>query len=70
MEINIIFVSLLVLALMAGINSISAQDVNANINDTEADYSFTMAVPYNAGTGYHWEISPESHGIEVISINC
>ena len=37
-----------------------AQDVNANINDTEADYSFTMAVPYNAGTGYHWEISPES----------
>lgn len=68
-EINIIFVSLLVLALMAGINSISAQDVNAKINDTEADYSFTMAVPYNAGTGYHWEISPESHGVEVISIN-
>ena len=29
--------------------------------------SFVMSVPYTAGTGYHWEVSPETHGADVIS---
>lgn len=27
--------------------------------------SFVMSVPYTAGTGYHWEVSPETHGADV-----
>ncbi|WP_407432180.1 hypothetical protein [Methanobrevibacter sp.] len=27
--------------------------------------SFVMSVPYTAGTAYHWEVSPETHGADV-----
>lgn len=30
---------------------------------------FTMSVRYNAGTGYHWEVSPESYGVVVSEPN-
>lgn len=64
---NIIFVSLLVLALFVGVSSISAAD-NADNGPILDDGNFVMTVPYNAGTGYHWEISPETHGVEVNAI--
>ena len=30
---------------------------------------FGMSVRFNAGTGYHWEISSESYGVDLIYIN-
>lgn len=33
------------------------------------DNDFTMSARYNAGTGYHWEVSPETHGVDLISTN-
>ena len=64
---NLVFVSLLVLAVFVGISSISA--ANADTCPILDDGNFVMTVPYNAGTGYHWEISPETHGVEVNSVN-
>lgn len=65
---NLVFASLLVLAVFAGMSSLSAHDVDAGTNDAIVNDDFVMSVPYNAGTGYHWEIA-ESHGVEVNSIN-
>ena len=27
---------------------------------------FTMTARFNGGTGYHWEISPETHGVDLV----
>ena len=35
----------------------------------DGNNDFTMTVRYNAGTGYHWEISPETYGVDVNSID-
>ena len=48
---------------------------NVKINDTQNDFNailddngnFVMTVPLTAGTGYHWEISSESYGVDLIS---
>lgn len=66
---NLVFASLLVLAVFAGMSSISAHDVDAGTNDAIYNGNFVMTVPYNAGTGYHWEISQDSYGVEVNSVD-
>lgn len=35
----------------------------------DGNNDFTMSVRYNAGTGYHWEVSPESYGVVVSEPN-
>lgn len=33
----------------------------------DGDNNFVMSGRYNGGTGYHWEISPETHGVDLVS---
>lgn len=35
----------------------------------DGNNDFTMSVRYNSGTGYHWEVSPESYGVDVSEPN-
>ena len=70
-KIQIALISLVALSLFVGISCISAADIDANngvsnlnvIPDSNND--FTMTVPSNAGTGYHWEVSPETYGVDI-----
>lgn len=39
---------------------------NASMTFDE-DGDFTISLPYTAGTGYIWNVSPESHGVELES---
>ncbi|MBE6504466.1 MAG: hypothetical protein E7Z73_01800 [Methanobrevibacter millerae] len=67
MKSNKIFALLAIFVLFAGISTIAAAD---NITDTNNvtntgavigdDGNFVMSVPTTAGTGYHWEVSPQS----------
>ncbi len=52
--------------------------VASDINDTiavghnnapilDGNDTFTMSGRYNTGTGYHWEVSPETHGVDLVS---
>ncbi len=62
----VIFSLLAVFAILVSVSCISAADATENSADTGV---FEMTVPYNAGTGYHWEISSETHGVNVLSVN-
>lgn len=71
MKNKIILASLLALTLFVSLGSICASeimdDVNSPIIDDNND--FTMSARYNTGTGYYWQVSPESYGVELISTN-
>ena len=60
---NKVFTALVILTLFVGLSCASAAvaDTNASIHN-----DFTMAAKYNAGTGYHWEVSPDSYGVKLI----
>lgn len=76
MKSNKIFALLAIFVLFAGISTIAAAD---NITDTNNvtntgavigdDGNFVMSVPTTAGTGYHWEVSPQSYGVNLNSAN-
>lgn len=74
-KIQIALISLVALSLFVGISCISAANPDANngVNDLSAvpdcNNDFTMTVPYTAGTGYHWEVSPETYGVDLVSSN-
>lgn len=83
MKLNKIFALLAIFVLFAGISTISAADIDVNstsadnITDIEnvtntgavidGNGNFVMSVPTTAGTGYHWEVSPLSYGVELYS---
>ena len=67
MKNKIILVSLLALTLVVCAGSIYAIDLHNP--STDDDTVFTITTRYNAGTGYHWEVSPETFGVELISQN-
>ena len=58
---NIVFAALAVFSVFVALSCVAAADNGAD------DGSFVMSVPYNAGTGYHWEVSPDSYGVELVS---
>lgn len=62
----IVLAALLVLSAFISIGCISASDVSAGpiLDD---DGNFLMSVPYNCGTGYHWEVSSDSYGVDLVS---
>lgn len=63
---NLIFAALAIFSIVVGLSCVSAtSDVSGPILDNG---DFTMSVPYNAGTGYHWEIS-ESTGVDFVDVN-
>ena len=70
-KIKIALISLVALSLFAGISCISAADIDSNNNITDSDANvdinipLTMTVPQTAGTGYHWEVSPETYGVDI-----
>lgn len=67
---NMIFVALAIFSVMVGLSCVSATSDVSNVSEHVLDHSdFTMSVPYTAGTGYHWEISDESYGVDVDDIN-
>ena len=70
-KIHIALISLVIFSLLVGISAISAADTDAN-NATNTGVilnngTFDMSVPCTAGTGYHWEVSPETYGADVSS---
>lgn len=64
-------ISLVALSLFVGVGCISAADNSVSDLNAVPDLNndFTMTVPYTAGTGYHWEVSPETHGVDIGKIN-
>lgn len=68
---QVIIVALVVFTLFVGLSCVSAADVDASgchINDTSAHIkNLHMSVKYNVGTGYHWEITPKTHGVTLMS---
>lgn len=65
---NIFAALLAVCVIFVAASSVSAADAD-NSPIISDDNNFEMTVPYNAGTGFHWEISSETHGVEVLSTN-
>ena len=67
---QLLIVSLVVLSVFVGLSCIAAADTGASgtqVNDlTKHPGTFVMSVNYNAGTGYHWEVSPDSYGVKLI----
>ena len=72
MKLNI-YTVLVIFVVFASLSCIAAADVNANSEGPaivlDESNNFVMSVPYNAGTGYHWEVSPETHGVSFESVN-
>ena len=67
---NIIFVSLALMSILVAVSCVAAEDIGDSVDaSTIVNGNFVMSVPYNAGTGYHWEVSSDSYGVEVASIN-
>lgn len=74
-----VLLALVVLSAFVGLGCIAASDNNidsatgivADISNPgiilDGDNCFQMTVPYNSGTGFHWEVSPETHGVELVS---
>lgn len=62
----IMFSLLVVFAILVSVSCISAADADSTSLDKHA--SFTMSAPYNAGTGYHWEISSETYGVHALPV--
>jgi hypothetical protein len=62
----LIFSLLVVFAVLVSVSCISAAD--ADNTCIEKGCAFTMSAPYNAGTGYHWEISPETYGVHALPV--
>ncbi len=74
---------LVIVFTFVGLGCINASDVNSDtIGDVANDgslnpavpapysyegYNFVMSGQFNLGSGYHWEISPETHGVDLIS---
>ena len=52
----------------SAIDNISEDSSDSGIIVDENN-DFTMSVRYTAGTGYHWEVSPESYGVDINSID-
>ena len=72
-KLHVAFVTLVAISLLACISCISAADVIADSSNSgviiDDQDMFTMTVPQTAGTGYHWEVSSESYGVDVCSSN-
>ena len=62
----VIFSILVVFAILVSVTCISAADSTENAVGNDV---FTMSAPYTAGTGYHWEISSETYGVNVVSVD-
>lgn len=61
---SLILVLVLFVALI-GVSAISATNIDSGIVLDENN-NFVMSVPYNSGTGYHWEVSSDSYGVELV----
>ena len=51
-----------------------ASDMNDNITVAgdnapilDGNNNFVMSGRFHTGTGYHWEVSPETHGVDLVS---
>ena len=65
-KLQVAFVTLVVLSLLACVSCISATNTDAGDNSCPDRFNtFTMTVPCTAGTGYHWEVSPETYGVDI-----
>lgn len=62
---NLILATLVVLSVFVALSCVSAASANPIADDGG---NFVMSVPYNSGTGYHWEVSPDSFGVELVSM--
>ena len=81
LNLNKLFVLFVVLAVFASLSAIAAADVSDNGSVSAHGTNFhphhpvaknkvlTMTARYNAGTGYHWEISPKTHGVTLMTTN-
>lgn len=74
---QVIVMTLVVLSIFVGLSCVAAADVDANgaqVNDTSLIHPahndiVKMAVRFNAGTGYHWEVAPETNGVTLMTKN-
>lgn len=64
---GIVLAALLVLSAFISIGCISASDVGSAGPVLDDDGNFVMSVPYNGGTGYHWKVSSDSYGVDLVS---
>ena len=67
---NLIFSALAIFAVVVGLGCVAAADDISSVAAPILDNGdFSMSVPYNAGTGYHWEVSDETYGVDLIDVN-
>lgn len=64
---SLILTALVIFSVFVALSGVSAADAD-NVAPTD-NGNFVMTVPYNAGTGYHWEVACETYGVEVNSID-
>ena len=70
---HLILAFVVVFSICMGMSCIAASELNQKTLDTQKDSGpilddnndFTMSAKYNAGTGYMWKVSPETHGVNV-----
>ena len=69
---QIIIVALVIFSIFAGLSCVAAADIDASSinhdNSLDMNRVLTMTARYNAGTGYHWEVSPETHGVTLMTV--
>jgi len=63
---SLIMAALVVFVALVGFSAISAANIDSGVVLDENN-NFVMNVPYNSGTGYHWEVSSDSYGVELVN---
>ena len=63
-----IFALFIVFSIFAGLTCSFAANADLSTSDNagpilDQNNNFVMSVPLTGGTGYHWEVSPDSYGV-------
>lgn len=66
LQLNKIAVVLVLFSLFVGLSCVAAAEIDASQIGPNNNV-IKMSAKYNAGTGYHWEVAPETHGVTLMT---
>ena len=60
---QIIAVALVIFTVFVGLSCAAAADVDAGSQMAPNNNILKMSAKFTSGTGFHWEVAPETHGV-------
>ena len=64
---QIIAVALVIFTVFVGLSCAAAADVDAGSQMAPNNNILKMSAKFTSGTGFHWEVAPETHGVTLMS---